>query len=69
MQNLSSRDTQMRGHPVIRGHILRMLRNMIVMKGNFRDTFSKILRCPLKTGFTVITQFQKIMCPLINNKM
>ena len=54
MQNRSSRDTQMRGHPVIRGHILRMLRNMIVMKGNFRDTFSKILRCPLKTGFTVI---------------
>ena len=50
----------MRGHPVIRGHFLRTVSYLPhvkepVMKGHLscRDTFSGILRCPLKKGFTV----------------
>ena len=49
-----------RGHPVIRGHFLRTMSYLFhvkepVTKGHlsYRDTFSGILRCPLKTGFTV----------------
>ena len=49
-----------RGHPAMRGHFLRTVSNLPhvkepVMKGHLscRDTFSRILRCPLKTGFTV----------------
>ena len=51
----------MRGQPVIRGHFLRMVSYLPhvkepVTKGHLscRDTFSRILRCPLKTGFTVV---------------
>ena len=58
--NLSSRDTVTRGQPVIRGHFLRTVSYLPhvkepVTKGHLscRDTFSRILRCPLKTGFTV----------------
>ena len=50
----------MKGHPVIRGHFLRTVSYLphvkeAVMKGHLscRDTFSGILRCPLKTGLTV----------------
>ena len=46
---------------MIRGHFLEMVSYLPhvkepVMKGHLscRDTFSGILRCPLKTGFTVI---------------
>ena len=47
---------------MIRKHLLRTVSNLPhvkepVMKGHpsCRDTFSGILRCPLKTGFTVLT--------------
>ena len=49
---------------MIRGHFLRTVSHLPhvkepVMKGHLscRDTFSGILRCPLKTGFTVSQQF------------
>ena len=52
----------MRGHPGMRGHFLRTVSYLPhvkepVMKGHLscRDTFYGILRCPLKTGFTVVT--------------
>ena len=51
-QNLSSRDTATRGHPVISGHFLRTVSYFPnvkepVMEGHpsCRDTFSRILRC------------------------
>ena len=50
----------MRGHPVIRGHPFRTMSYLRhnkepVKKGHLscRDTFSGILRCPLKTGLSV----------------
>ena len=50
----------MRGRPVIRGHFLRTVSYLPhakdpVTNGHLScsDTFSKILRCPLITGFTV----------------
>ena len=52
----------MRGHHVIRGHFLRTVSYIPhvkepVTKGylSCRDTFSWILRYPLKTGVTVCT--------------
>ena len=52
-----------RGQPVIRGHFLKTVSYLPhvkepVMKGylSCRDTFSRILRCPLKTGFTVLNR-------------
>ena len=63
-KNLSSRDTATRGQPVIRGNFLRTVSYLPhvkepVTKGHLscRDTFSQILRCPLKTGFTVVSYF------------
>ena len=48
-ENLSSRDTATRGHPVIMGHFIRMVSYIPhvkepVMKGHLscRDTFSRI---------------------------
>ena len=46
--NLWSRDTFSK-----RCHIFPMLRNLWWRDTCHRDTFSRILRCPLKTGFTV----------------
>ena len=60
----------MSGHPVIRGHFLKTVSYLLhvkepVMKGHpsCRDTFSLILRCPLKTGFTVVST-TKALCNL-----
>ena len=49
----------MRGHPLIRGHFLRAVSHLFHVKEpvgylSYRDTFSWILRCPLKTGITVL---------------
>ena len=51
-------DTATSGHPVIRGHFLKTVSYLPhvkepVTKGllSCRDTFSWILRCPLKTGY------------------
>ena len=59
-QNLSSKDNAMTGRPVIRGDFLRTVSYLPhvkepVTKGylSCSDTVSGILRCPLKTGFTV----------------
>ena len=48
---------------MIRGHFLKTVSYLPhvkepVMKGHLscRDTFSWILRCPLKTGFTVVVK-------------
>ena len=53
-------DPPMEGHPLIGGHFLRTVSyppnvKEHVMKGYtpFMDTSFGILRCPLKTGFTV----------------
>ena len=59
-QNLSSRDTLMRGHPVTRGRFLRngVLSSNLkepVMKGHLSGRDTSCGRCPLKTGFTVIS--------------
>ena len=55
-----SRETAMRGQRVIWGHFLRTVSYLPhvkekVMRGHLScgDTFPHILRCPLKTGFTV----------------
>ena len=60
-------DTVTRGHPVIAGHFLRTVSYLPhvqepVTKGHLscRDTFSRILRCPLKTSFTVLKKLQHI---------
>ena len=52
---------------MIRGHVLKMVSYLPhvkepVMKGHLscRDTFSRILMCPLKTGFTKTTIQQKV---------
>ena len=61
---------------MVREHFLRMVPYLPhvkepVMKGHLScgDTFSAILRCPLKTGFTVLrcplkTGFTVLRCPL-----
>ena len=56
-----------RGHPVVKGHFLKTVSYLPhvkepVKKGHLscRDTFSWILRCPLKTGFTVLIISTKI---------
>ena len=52
----------MRGHPLIRGHFLRLMSYLRHRNLWWRDTchvgtlsLGLILRCPLKTGFTIIT--------------
>ena len=55
---------------MIRGHFLRMVSYLPhvkepVTKGHLscRDTFSRILRCPLKTGFTVFAKLVNKVTP------
>ena len=57
-------------HPVIRGHFLRAVSYLPPIKEpvtkphlSCRDTFSVILRCPLKTGFTVQVCYSSLLSP------
>ena len=44
----------MRGHPVMRGRLLQTLSYLPMLKNLcLKDNLAGILRCPLKTGFTV----------------
>ena len=63
--------TLMRGHPHTRGHFLITTPYLHhvkepVMKGHLscRDTFSWILECPLKTGFTVLVCMASVLYPI-----
>ena len=58
---------------MIRGHFLEMVSYLPhvkepVMKGHLscRDTFSRILRCPLKTGFTVLSKYVHALIKMRN---